>query len=92
MKSFLSPSFRALLLALCLVGVFEFCARGQTTSGTDSGETSWSQTDSDNLADLVPGLIDQTNTRVYLQDIRQILLWVVGLQLVSLTVHGWKAW
>lgn len=28
--------------------------------------------------------------RNYLEDIRQVELWIVGLILVHLTVHGWK--
>lgn len=39
----------------------------------------------DYVADTATGLYDAADNRIYLRDIRQILGWVVGLQLVRLT-------
>jgi len=39
-----------------------------------------------------PGLQDPETLRYYLRDIRQVLCWIVGLQLVSLTKIAWTTW
>lgn len=39
---------------------------------------------------IANGVFDSADSRYYLRDIRQILGWMVGLQLVRLTAQAWR--